>query len=132
MERAASTPPPPRTGRREELPGRLPRRFRSLPLVEVGGLWVPLARGVRARALGLARLERADAGPGLLIPRCSSVHTFGMRFELCVLFLDADGEVLRRIDALPPRRFAGCRGADSVLELPAGGESFPGWGVDHL
>lgn len=73
----------------------------------------------RARLLGLAHLDLDEVGPGLLIPRCSSVHTFGMRFPLDLLFLDRDGAVLDRRWSLPPSRIACCRGAASVLELPA-------------
>ena len=54
-----------------------------------------VARSFRARLLGLAFLRRLPPDCGLLIPRCSSVHTFGMRFALDVVFLDGDGEVLR-------------------------------------
>jgi uncharacterized membrane protein (UPF0127 family) len=83
---------------------------------------VPVATGFRARLLGLAQLDRADAGPGLLIPRCSAVHTFGMRFALDLFFLDAAGAVLAVRQAVPPRRFARCRGAIAVVEVPAATE----------
>jgi uncharacterized membrane protein (UPF0127 family) len=69
--------------------------------------------------LGLAHLDRGEVGPGLLIPRCSSVHTFGMRFALDLCFLDGCEVVAVRL-AVPPRRFAFCRRASAVLELPAG------------
>lgn len=84
-----------------------------------GPLLVPVATGFRARTLGLTLLDRSDAGPGLLIPRCSAVHTFGMRFALDLYFLDAAGAVLAVRRAVPPRRFAGCRAAAAVLEVPA-------------
>lgn len=59
-----------------------------------------------------------------MIPRCSSVHTFGMRFALDLYFLDGDGEVVATRLALQPKRFAFCGDASAVLELPAepGGE----------
>jgi uncharacterized membrane protein (UPF0127 family) len=59
-------------------------------------------------------------GSGLLIPRCSSVHTFGMRFALDVCFLDQHGTALAVRRRIPPRRVAFCRGAGAVLEIPAG------------
>jgi uncharacterized protein len=93
-------------------------RLESLPRRVVGGHEVPVAVGFRARLLGLALLGREGAGPGLLIPRCAAVHTFGMRFALDVCFLDEHGEVLER-RLVPPRHFASCRGARAVLELPA-------------
>jgi uncharacterized membrane protein (UPF0127 family) len=86
---------------------------------------VPVARGFRARLRGLSLRSRAAAGPGLLIPRCSSVHTFGMRFPLDLYFLDARRRVISVRRRVPPRRFAWERGAHAVLEVPSpeGGES---------
>ena len=106
---------------------RTPRRFRGTPHRTVLGHRVPLARGGRARLLGLAFLDREPAGTGLLIPRCASVHTFGMRFALDLYFLDREGALLAVRRRVPPRRVAWQRGAAAVLELPAleGGESAP-------
>jgi hypothetical protein len=92
-------------------------RLESLPRRLVAGHEVPVAVGFRARLLGLALLDREAAGPGLLIPRCASVHTFGMRFALDVSFLGEDDEVLERL-LVPPRCCAAHRGARAVLELP--------------
>jgi uncharacterized membrane protein (UPF0127 family) len=86
---------------------------------------VPVAVGLRARLLGLALLDRAEAGPGLLIPRCSSVHTFGMKFALDVYFLGDDGTILEARRAVPPRRLLACRDAAAVLEIPASGRIRP-------
>jgi uncharacterized protein len=94
-----------------------PRRFRRLSRTGVQGVVVPVAERLPARLLGLAFLSRAAAGPGLLIPRCRAVHGFGMRFELRVLYLDADGEIVRE-SRLSPWGFAACHRAESVLELP--------------
>jgi uncharacterized protein len=96
-----------------------PSRLRPLPFVDVCGRRIPVAVGVRARLLGLAHLDREEAGPGLLIPRCSSVHTFGMRFALDLVFLDRDGRPRSVRRQVPPRRIAFDRRASSVLELPA-------------
>jgi len=68
---------------------------------------------------GLAWRDRADAGPGLLFPRCSSVHTFGMRFALDVYFLDRDDGVLAVHRRVPPWRVLWHRGARKVLEVPS-------------
>jgi uncharacterized protein len=81
---------------------------------------VPLAAGFRIRLLGLAHLDREAAGPGLLIPRCSSVHTFGMRFALDLFFLDDGGAILSVDRRIPARRVVFHRGAHSVLEIPSG------------
>jgi uncharacterized protein len=74
---------------------------------------------VSSRLLGLAWLDGLHEGAGLLIPRCRSVHTFGMRFALDVAFLDGEGRVLRRVEAVPPRRLLWCRSAAAVLERKA-------------
>ncbi len=102
----------------------LARRFDRLPRRQVRGSYVPVAVGPGARLLGLARLDRSDSGPGLLIPRCSSVHTFGMKFALDIYFLGPDDELLGERRAVPPRRFVACRGAAAVLEIPAQGGGF--------
>jgi uncharacterized membrane protein (UPF0127 family) len=96
-----------------------PLRFRGLPTAEVLGVEVRVATGLIARLLGLASLSRSRAGHGLLIPRCRSVHTFGMRFDLDIYFLDERNRILRRHPAVPRRRILACTGAKAVLELPA-------------
>jgi uncharacterized membrane protein (UPF0127 family) len=95
------------------------RRFRGLGRAEALGREVIVASGPRARLLGLALLDRSTAGPGLLIPSCRSVHTFGMRFSIDVFFLDREGCVLRREREVGPGRILACAGASAVLELPA-------------
>ena len=78
-----------------------------------------VATTARSRLLGLAWLDDLPEGVGLLIPRCSSVHTFGMRFALDIDFLDAERRVLRRVEAVAARRVLWHRGATSVLERRA-------------
>jgi uncharacterized membrane protein (UPF0127 family) len=99
-------------------------RLRRLPVVSVCGREVPVARGRRARLLGLAHLDRGAAGAGLLLPGCRSVHTFGMRFALDLVFLDGAGKPLLARHRVPARRVVFHRAAAAVLEIPAeeGGE----------
>jgi trehalose synthase len=94
------------------------RRLRNLPVATVLGRDARVATGLGARLLGLTHLDRDEAGPGLLIPRCASVHTFGMRFALDLVFLDRDGRPCSFRRAVPPRRFAWDRRASAVFELP--------------
>ncbi len=96
-----------------------PRRLRALPRAEIRGRRVPVAVSRRARLLGLSLLDRRRAGAGLLIPGCRSVHTFGMRFALDLVFLDFDLRPVALRHAVPPRRFVFERRAQAVLELPA-------------
>jgi uncharacterized membrane protein (UPF0127 family) len=79
---------------------------------------IRVARGLVARMRGLAF---APPGDGLEIPRCNSIHTFGMRYPLDLIWIDADRRVVRIDRDVPPRRVRGCRGARSVIEVPAGG-----------
>ncbi|MEZ2299505.1 DUF192 domain-containing protein [Variovorax sp. RCC_210] len=72
------------------------------------------------RTRGLLGRPRISGSEGLLITRCSSVHTVGMRYAIDVVFLDRHGCVARVVEGLNPMRMAICLGAASVLELAAG------------
>ena len=77
---------------------------------------VIVARGPR-RLIGLIGRRSLPAGVALEMPRCRSVHTFGMRFALDLVWLDgrAPGGAGRPRGAAVAR--APCRQARSVLEL---------------
>jgi uncharacterized membrane protein (UPF0127 family) len=78
-----------------------------------------VATTLRWRLIGLAWSRRPRA-PALHIPRCRSVHTFGMRFALDLVWLDADGRVVRVDRGVPPWRVRRCRAArGGVIEIPA-------------
>ncbi len=94
---------------------------RALP----GGLRVAVAAGFAARLRGLAGLRAIGADEGLELPRCRSVHTVGMRFALDLVWLDAEGAVVRVDRGVAPLRLRSCRGARSVVEVAAGrGDAF--------
>ena len=97
----------------------MPRRLDRLPRRALNGSHVFVAVTWRARLLGLAGLRSLPDGAGLLLPRCRSVHTFGMRFALDLVWLDARGGVVRVDRAVPPRRMRSCRSARQVIELPS-------------
>ena len=94
-------------------------RLQRLRSEFVLGHVVPVATSLWARLFGLAHLDRDEVGPGLLIPRCHSVHTFGMRFALDLVFLDREGRPVSFRREVPPRRLAWDRRASAVLELPS-------------
>ena len=77
------------------------------------------AAGFRRRLLGLA-LRRRPPDHALLIPRCRSVHTFGMRFPLDLIWLDEQGRVLALDERVPPLRVRSRRTAAAVIETSAG------------
>jgi uncharacterized protein len=95
-----------------------PFRFRRLPTAEVASRRVPVAVTLLSRLLGLALLSPGRAGAGLLIPRCRSVHTFGMRFPLDLVFLDRGRSPIAVARSVPANRIVTERGAAAVLELP--------------
>jgi len=72
------------------------------------------------RLRGLLGRTGLETGEGVLLRPTPSVHTCFMRFPIDVVFLDAGLRVLSIRPALRPWRFAGRRGARSVLELAAG------------
>jgi uncharacterized membrane protein (UPF0127 family) len=71
---------------------------------------------------GRGLLGRSALAPqqGLLIRPCSSVHTFFMRFAIDVVYLDREWRVTKVAADLKPWRLSWGRGANMVLELPAG------------
>jgi uncharacterized membrane protein (UPF0127 family) len=96
------------------------RRLRRLPVHQLDdGLRVHDARGMRARRRGLGRLDTLPADRALHL-RCRAVHTFTMRFPLDLIWLDADGAVVRVDRDVPPRRHRGCARARAVIETRAG------------
>ncbi|MGH2876375.1 MAG: DUF192 domain-containing protein [Solirubrobacteraceae bacterium] len=101
-------------------------RFRGLPQRRLDAELVVIeARTHRSRRRGLARLDALPEGHALHIPGTPSVHTFGMRFALDLVWLDRDGSVVRVDRAVGPRRLRQCLRARSVLEARAGeGDAF--------
>lgn len=67
---------------------------------------VTLATRIAQRCRGLIGLEPLSEKTGLLLWPGGSVHTFGMRYPIDVLFLDADLRVLAQKRALQPWRIA--------------------------
>jgi hypothetical protein len=82
---------------------------------------VTVATRMLERGIGLLTRNRLDPGEGLLITPCRGVHTWGMRFAIDLVALDASGLVVDTVSTLRPWRFRlPRRGGVAVLELPAG------------
>ena len=61
-------------------------------------------------------------GPGampVVLMRCSSIHTFGMRYPIDVAFVDSEGRVLATRRSLFPRQLLASRDAYCVFERPS-------------
>jgi len=85
-----------------------------------------IAQSARERMRGLLGRPGLQAGHGLLLPACSSVHTFFMRFDLCLVFLSRKDCVKRIVWRVPPWRIVlGGAGVASIVEF-AGGWLQPG------
>lgn len=83
-----------------------------------------------ARLRGLIGIRGLDAGEGLWIHPCNSIHSFGMRFPFDALFLDAQGRVVGACSRFRRNRVSRIYpGARGVLELPAGTIETTGTGV---
>lgn len=72
------------------------------------------------RRRGLLQHERLEAGEGLWIAPTESVHSFGMKFAIDVLYLNKAKKVVKVRPDMVPGRISLCLSAYSVLELPAG------------
>ena len=79
-----------------------------------------LADRFLTRLRGLLFTSALPAGCGLLLRPCGSVHSFGMRYAIDVIYLDARGEVLAVETLRPWRAGMFVRGCAQVLELPRG------------
>ena len=84
------------------------------------GVHIRRAERWHQRAVGLLTTAQLDHPAGLWIKPCNAVHMIGMRYAIDVLFVDANGRVLKRVDSLRPWRASACAGARAALELRAG------------
>ncbi|QDC25918.1 DUF192 domain-containing protein [Georgenia yuyongxinii] len=82
----------------------------------VTNLWV--ARNRAERRQGLLGTDHLDGA--LLIERCSSVHTVGMRYAIDVAFVGAAGRVRDVVTMVPGRVGLPRPLARAVVEAPAG------------
>ena len=73
-----------------------------------------------SRLGGLLVLAPLQAGQGLLLVPCASVHTAFMRYAIDVVFLDRAGTITKVVPNLKPWRAAACPGAHQTLELASG------------
>lgn len=75
------------------------------------------------RFVGLMGKKELNAGEGMLLYDCSSIHSFFMRIPIDAVYLSGDLRVLK-VETLKPWRMGSLvKGAKHVLELSAGAVS---------
>lgn len=78
-----------------------------------------VAETFTSRLRGVHASGKLAENEGVLLQPCRAVHTFFLRQQLDIVFLDAEGDERRCIHAMPPFRMAWVKGAHKVVELPA-------------
>jgi uncharacterized membrane protein (UPF0127 family) len=81
---------------------------------------VELAVSRSARRRGLLGRDSLAPGHGMLLVRCSSIHTWFMRFPIDVIFVKRDGRIVKLCRDVRPWRLTFGWGAYAAIELPAG------------
>ena len=81
---------------------------------------VEIADRGATRRKGLLGRNALGPGEGLWIVPCESVHTFGMRFAIDLVYVDRYKRVKKVRSNVTPWRMSACLSAHSVVELTAG------------
>lgn len=82
---------------------------------------ITVASKFLSRLRGLMGKPGLEKGEALIILPCKSVHTFFMRFDIDVVFLDRDCVVLHTIENMKPYRWSSFISKSyMVVEMPAG------------
>ncbi len=85
------------------------------------GRKVVVADSAWSRLKGFLLRPPPRSGEGILLTPCNAIHTWGMRFPLDVVYLDASGQVLKIVQNLPPWTTSGrVSKGRYVLEVPVG------------
>ncbi|CAD6557682.1 hypothetical protein LMG28727_06415 [Paraburkholderia kirstenboschensis] len=84
------------------------------------GIHVSITQTMCERMRGLLGRDSLPPGEAILLRRCGSVHTFGMRFDIDVLFLDRHERVVAIHHGVRKRRLLLNLRAAHTLEMPAG------------
>jgi uncharacterized membrane protein (UPF0127 family) len=84
------------------------------------GSSVDIADSVVKRRVGLLGHSQLAPGQGLWLKPCDSIHTFGMKFPIDVVFLGKEHQVLDVRPNMAPGQTVEFAPAHSALEFPAG------------
>lgn len=73
------------------------------------------------RAIGLLGRRSMDEFDALIIPKCKSVHMWGMRFAIDVVFCDEKNRIVKVVENLKPWSMTSyVLKAQYVIEIPSG------------
>lgn len=84
------------------------------------GVWVSITETTKERMRGLLGRDGLAHDEALLLGHCWSIHTFGMRFAIDVLFLDSHQRIVAIHHEVPKRRMLLNLRATQTLEMSAG------------
>ena len=79
-----------------------------------------IANHFTSRLRGLMLAPPLAYNEGLLLTRCSSIHSAFMRQTIDIIYLDRNDTILRCVPNLKPWRMSAAWGAAQVLELAIG------------
>ena len=96
-----------------------PRRLVNLTQQLVLATTIEPAFDSATRNRGLLGRDAFPEDAALVLAPCSSIHMFGMRFPIDVLFLNREGTVLKRITTLRRNRIAIAWRAFAAIEFCA-------------
>lgn len=83
-------------------------------------LTVRTANTFLQRLRGLLFTDSLPEHTGLMLENCNSIHMFGMRYALDIVFVDQDFRICKIVKKLKPWHIARCLKARHTVELPAG------------
>jgi len=96
-------------------------RFTGLPVIELDGrLLVVRATTTPAKLRALRGLDKLAPEHALQLPALLYQHTFGMRFAIDLIWLDAADDVVRVDPQVAPRRIRACVPARTLVQTAAG------------
>lgn len=81
-------------------------------------------QSIKERLGGLLVLAPLKVNQALWITPCNSVHTFGMKYALDLVYIDKHNQVRGLVNSLKPWRMSFCLHAKAVMELTAGSLQF--------
>ncbi|MFT7413738.1 MAG: uncharacterized membrane protein (UPF0127 family) [Methylophagaceae bacterium] len=77
-------------------------------------------QSMKERLGGLLVLDELKRDKALWITPCNSVHTFGMKYALDLVYIDKNNKVRSLVSHIKPWRMSFCLQAKAVMELTAG------------